>query len=523
MRTLSDLQKRILKEEYPNISFESDIDVERYFELRQAGRQGDALGVYNSKLVRKYPNEAQRTQLLRFYRSHDPHYHTLYQESLAELADRILSRTSKIIELLTRDIDTVNMHDAYAVIKLAEGLLSIISPERYEAIAFTERYARYAKSLNIKPVQMQKTAELIRLYVTDTLESVQEFRKETEERRKEHVRREQVQKRQKPVFDLSKIQFSERDIAKIVIPSGISKTEDMVIAYCLRYWNLVNDMAFEKTIFLYSRKFHTKHSDVFQAIKNGRDHGWKDEEILNAVLATVVTGYYYSISGDKYLQRMWAQYSQNMTPAVAVAPRPMPDPATSSTSLPAPAQMPKRVAAAGSATAKTKSQRRSAMKNTEPVTKAKKTTISTKNKTLKPAKTVTPFKAQSPIAGGKKPVIPPAPKFVANSVADIIRKMTGKTYTVYKELFFRSVRPSIRTVLASSSARKNDLFGNRQNDAEDLVYHFLFEHYNDPYQNWKESNTKKQVESLGYTMPTIEPIIENWIRKTNDRGNSVTG
>ncbi len=516
MRTLSDLQKRILKEEYPNISYEGDSDVERYFELRRIGRQGDALAIYNGPLKRKYPDESKRTQLLRYYRSHDPQYHALYQESLTDLADRILSRTSKIIDLLTRDIDSVDMRDAYAVIKLAEGLLSIISPDRYEAIAFTERYSRYAKNLNIKPAQMQKTAELIRMYVTDTLESVQEFRKESESRQREHARREQSQKRQKQVFDLSKIQFSERDVAKILIPSSITKTEDIVIAYCLRYWNLITDIAFEKTIFLYSKKFRTKHSDVFQAIKNGRDHGWKDEEILNAVLATVVTGYYYSISGDKYLQRMWAQYRQSIAPAGAKAPLPI---LTGAVTTPKASHTRNRERPAATNSAN----KRPRQKISAGTDKDKTAGETATKEALRPGKKVIPFKVEKPKTTGKKPVTPQAPKFIANSVADIIRKMTGKTYTVYKELFFRSVRPSIRTVLAASSSRKNDLFGNRQNDAEDLVYHFLFEHYNDPYQNWKESPSKEQVEALGYTLPTIEPIIENWIRKTNGRGSSVTG
>ena len=71
MRTLSELQKRILKTEFPDMNFESDTDIERYFELRSIGRQGDALDLYNSRLRRKYPNDEQRTLLMRYYRSHD--------------------------------------------------------------------------------------------------------------------------------------------------------------------------------------------------------------------------------------------------------------------------------------------------------------------------------------------------------------------------------------------------------------------------------------------------------------------
>ena len=187
MHELVDVHKQILKEEYPNINFESDSDIERYFELRQIGRQQDALFLYNTRLKRKYPDEKQRTTLMRYFRSHNPAFHALYRENLAALAERLLFRTYKIIEILTKEIDTVNIKDAYAVIKLAEGLLGIISPDRYQAIAFTEKYVRYANLLNFRTQQMERVSELLRLYVTDTLESVQEYKKVTEIRQKEKI------------------------------------------------------------------------------------------------------------------------------------------------------------------------------------------------------------------------------------------------------------------------------------------------------------------------------------------------
>ncbi|HNY20712.1 MAG TPA: hypothetical protein PKO22_01050 [Treponemataceae bacterium] len=504
MRTLSDLQKKILKEEYPNLNYDSDPDVERYFELRNDGRQGEALGLYNGKLKRKYPDDGKRALLLRTYRSRDPAYRYLYQESLVDLADRLLSRTNKIIEILTKDIDSVNMADAYSVIKLAEGLLAVISPDRYEAIAFTERYTRYAKALAYRPAQMQKTAELIRLYVTDTLESVQELKKNHEQKRRERVKNQQAERRQQqPAFDLTSIQFTLQDLARIQIPSAITRTEDIVIAFCLRYWNLVFDAAFEKTVFLYSRKYHSNHHEVYQAIKNGRTHGWKDEEILNAVLATVVTGYYYSIAGDVYLQRTWKRYSAGLAPQTA----------PQSIAVTAPEAAP--------IARKSKKQNRAGDKAVK-VAKTAGSARARGNAAIKarPVKPVTPFKPERAQARRGKPQIPQAPAFKPNSVADIIKKLTGKTYTVYKELFFKTVRASIRVTLSSSSTKRGDLFGNRQNEAEETIYGFLFEHFSDPYQNWKDSEAHKDVEALGYNVPSIEPIIVDWVKKTNARENS---
>jgi len=487
MRTLSELQKRILKTEFPDMNFESDTDIERYFELRSIGRQADALDLYNSRLRRKYPNDEQRTLLMRYYRSHDERYREILRDNMVSLAERAVTRTTNIITVLTKDIDSVNMTDAYSVIKLAEGILSIISPDRYIAISFTEKYVRYAKIMDYRFTQMERTAELIRLYVTETLESVQELKKEHTERRKQRDRLHNLQKRTTPGFDLSKIIFTPEDVAKIILPKTISRTEDIVIAYCIRYWKMVNDTAFERTIFLYSRKYKTHHSDIFLAIKNGVIHGWKDEEILNSVLANVVTGYYYNISGDLYLQRTWARYKQSSQ--IPGTPEPLGLPSLSP--------------------AVTVIHARKTRKSAKRVQRKK--SIQTK-----PKKAITPVALFIPpknISKKKKPVLPRAPVFIPNSISDMIRKQTGKTYTVYKELFFRGIRPSIRIVLAASLTKKGSLFGNKQNEAEEIIHKFLYEHYNDPYQNWKDSEERKKVEELGYSMPELEPIIAGWIKE----------
>jgi len=503
MNILSDLQKRILKEEYPNISLDSDPDVERYFELRSAGRQSDALRLYNTKIAQKYPDPEKRALLMRLYRSHDSAYHEILAESLIVLAERLLQRTKKIIFILTRDIETLHLDDAYSVIKLAEGLLSIISPDRYESIAFTEKYVRYAKILDYRHIPMEKTAELIRLYVTDNLVVLHEFRQKNEKRKKDKKKADDGRRADRPTIDLSKIQFDPADISRICIPSHIQKTEDIVIAYCIKYWNLVFNPTFEKTIFLYSRKYKTNHHEVFQAIKNGREHNWKDEEILNAVLSNVVTGYYYNISGDLYLQRMWSVYKGS----IAAPPTEKQSQDNNNTKA-------KRI------TRHNKTQRNPANRRTSGLMHIQKHENS--NNVIAQTTDETHRSIQKPIPAFKKatnsrtvelPKQPDRTITSPNSIADIIRKKTGKTYTVYKELFFRGILPSIRSILASSAVKKGSLFSGRQNDAEEIIYNFLFEHYSDPYQNWTESPARRQVEDLGYKIPEIEPVIEVWIKE----------
>jgi hypothetical protein len=514
---MTEIQRRILKEEYPTMSLDGDLDIERYFEMRKQGRQADALAFYNGRLRKKYPNDAVRERLLRYYRVRDPRYAEILHESMIDLAERLVTRVTYVIGLLTKDIDSVDMSDAYSVIKLAEGLLSVISPDRYVAISFTEKYVRYAKALGYRAEAMERTAELIRLYVTDALESVQDFKKDREERRRQRARQAERQRHdQRPGFDLSRIVFGAEDLRRIQIPQTVTRTEDVVIAYCVKYWNLTSDPAFEKTVFLYSRKYRTNHHDIFQAIKNGRDHGWKDEEILNAVLANVVTGYYYSISGDVYLQRAWARYKATIDLGAAPDAKPVP-------ALPAPLKPPAKTTRARKSKApaeKTKASTRkaAAAPNARKLaakpekTRATAITRATRDPRIAEGKTrVKPFAPEAPAVARRKPKLPQVPAFRPNSVADMIRTMTGKTYTVYKDLFFREIRPSIRTVLASSRSRKGLSFGGRQNDAEEILYDFLHEHYDDPYQNWKESSERKAIEELGYAVPALEPVIAEWI------------
>lgn len=515
MRSLSDLQKRILTEEYPHISLDHDSDVERYFDLRRSGRQTDALNLYNSKIIQKYPKAEQRKLLIQYYRSNDPRFAEILQESLVELADRLLNKTRYIISLLSKDIDTVNLSDAYAVIRLAENLLAVISPDRYAAIGFAEKYARYAKLLNFQEVQMERTAELIRLYVTETLDSVQELKKEREERRRKTLRKRIEGRRFQPNFNVSQIVFSAEDINKILIPSGITRIEDQVIAYALKYWNKASDPSFEKIIVLYSKKYHTQHADIYQAVKNGRDHAWKDEEILNAVLATVVKGYYYSISGDAYLQRTWARYKQNLAPAPEAEPLPA---ETESRTVPRSPKRPytrKAPANKRRLPSKIRKQGKTAaaagiaqIGSSSPKKETRSTHAYSKHPTRKGVRSFIP--EDKALRNGYTRAVPEA--HLSNSISDMIKKMTGKTYTVYKELFFKNVRPAIRSVLSASSSRKGLFFDAKQNDAEELVYQFLFAHYNDPYQNWQQSSECKKLSDLGYNIPEIEPIIQSWMK-----------
>ncbi len=488
------MQRRILGEEYPTLRPDGDPDIERYFELRRMGKQAEALTLYAGRLMRKYPDDAKRERLFRAYRLRDPRFEEILADSLADLAERMLARATSVIAFLTKDIDSVNVRDAYSVIKLAEGLIEAISPDRRAAIAFTERYARHARAVGFCAAEMERVAELIRLYVTDTIESVQSLRREREERRAQAARaRSKVSAG--TGFDLSRVSFSPRELERILIPASITRVEDQVIAYCAKYWAEVSDPAFERTIFLYSRKFRTKHSDVFQAVKNGREHGWKDEEILNAVLANVVTGYYYNISGDLYLQRAWRRLKGAGGAAVASA-----------------------LAADAERTRAKQHEKpavpRLAAPRHEPRSKKPKDAV---HAAWMPESTAVRVRVGPPETAPRN-AQPSASKpastvqaFSPNSINDLIRRMTGKTYSVYRDIFFGSIRPSIRAVLAEAAGKKGGLLDGRQNRAEEIIYGFLSSHYDDPYQNWHASAERRETAEQGYPIASIEPIVAHWL------------
>jgi len=94
------------------------------------------------------------------------------------------------------------------------------------------------------------------------------------------------------------------------------------------------------------------------------------------------------------------------------------------------------------------------------------------------------------------------------SISDSIRKLSGKPYDVYKEIFIEKVRDHIHRELLSSRTRSHGIFDTTANDAEDHIYGFITAHYDDPFMDWERSAEREAVEALGFSMPSLAPIIE---------------
>jgi hypothetical protein len=99
------------------------------------------------------------------------------------------------------------------------------------------------------------------------------------------------------------------------------------------------------------------------------------------------------------------------------------------------------------------------------------------------------------------------------SISERIRKLSGKAYDVYKQLFLTRVREDIHRNLLANRTRAFRLFDDSANEAEDLIYAFMSAHYADPYMDWEGSEERRKVEALGYAVPSLDPIIEAWFRR----------
>jgi len=323
---ITEIQDELLRLEYPNLLPDHDPDIERYYYLRSIGQARDAMAIYQNRLRVRYPEEAFRTWLLRAYRSHDPSFRGLLARGYRMLGARSLERVQGVLLVIADLAESFNEKDVYSTIKTVESILKFLPQERYEAVAGMDRYARYANALNLRVKSITKANELVRAYLTDTLSIVEEERR----RRSDAQRRAEDMERQRLVqadwdsyyyqkkfgfrpglLDLSTVAFSDEDLARIEIPN-YSRVEDQILSYCFKYWNVVDDPAFERILFLYSRKYGKKNYDVYTAIRRGQKAKRRDDEILASIMSVLVTGYYYSIQGDLYLQRNWNALKRNL-------------------------------------------------------------------------------------------------------------------------------------------------------------------------------------------------------------------
>ncbi|MGP1594897.1 MAG: type IV pilus assembly protein FimV [Treponema sp.] len=533
MKTLTGLDIYILTQEFPQLSLTEDTDIERYFEFRALNKHADALKIYNTRLKQKYPNEKVRILLMTYYRKKDRRFSILLTQTLAALAQQTADRIKKTIIFFVRTITPLKQAEVYTVIQVCEKVINAISKDRFAVINFSEKYVRYAEKLHFHAVAMRSAADILRMYITDTISSVREFK---EEQIQQRYRKRQSKRQTAPAVDFSKITFTKAQIRAIILPPGIVRLEDQVLAYTFKYWNIFEDTAFENIVLLYSRKYRTKHYSIFQAVKTGRVHAWKDEEILHAVLANVSNGYYYNISGDLYLQRTWRQIRSKLCTAV-LQDTEAADSKKKKRQVQKTRQKQQDKAKARIKKAEEKVLENAAVEAVPPADTVNAPPAIVQVEVLSvdtplPEKEPLPDSAVNGKAVADAPKIDKEDRAVAAlqsisaepplnsavepmlSIAELIKKTTGKSYGVYKELFFKTIRVSIRSILAKNTRHKFSLFGNAQNTAEKIIYRFMQESYNNPYQQWEGSDAQQAVFEEGFHITTLEDIIRHWAEHT---------
>jgi hypothetical protein len=506
-----EIREELFRLEYPQLLAGSDPDIERYCYLRASGQGRAALSIYQLHIKPRYPDDILRMALLRAYRSRDPLYPRLLAAGYRRLAERALERVRRIIDYISSGIRTCNPQDVYSTIKTIEDILRFFPREQYEAVSGIDRMYRYAQVMNYQVEPMEQAAEMVRSYLSQSLPVLE---KERKRRRQERVRKE---KETAPVMiDFSTVVFSPEDIERIEIPSRLARIEDQTLAYCAKYWNFTGDATFEQILFLYSRKYRRKNHSVYLAIRHGRSAGHRDEDILTSVMALLVTGYYYSIQGDRYLQRSWAGIKFAMDRAALAAKNAAPEPVTKPDSRAKPVKPPVPASKPAGATPKTKPVSASGpaskpgsdlMPAPRPGPGPKPPVKPVSGETVRePAVPAAPPKKSRPAAAGKP--APPAPP-AEGSVSDRLRKLSGRGYDLYQDRFFAQARPAIRKVLGAGRG----LFFNLPEKAEDLVYLYLRDHYADPYMNWAESDEYRQLAEQGFTLPSLNPVIDECFSK----------
>ncbi|MDR3145862.1 MAG: hypothetical protein LBU21_06265, partial [Treponema sp.] len=271
-----DIQDELFRQEYPYLHPGSDPDIERYCYLRAAGQGRDALNIYEYRIKPRYPDDTLRMALLHSYRGRDPLFPRLLAVGYRRLAERALERVRGIIDYIGKRIKTYNKQDVYSTIKTIEDILRFFPREQYEAVSGIDRMYRYAQVLNHQVGPMEQAVELVRSYLSRSLPVLERERN----RRQDQMR---TRAAEKPAFDFSAVVFSEADLARIEIPSRLTRPEDQTLAYCVKYWNLIDDAAIEQILFLYSRKYGKKNHTVYLTIRRGRNANYRDEDILSSV------------------------------------------------------------------------------------------------------------------------------------------------------------------------------------------------------------------------------------------------
>ncbi|GAB1431462.1 hypothetical protein MASR2M29_00870 [Spirochaetota bacterium] len=477
----NDVRELVIERIFPELRYGEDPDIERYFELRSQGRMLDALIIYRRKLIPRYPDDESRVLLLKLYRTRSSSYPDFLRSLLFARADNMIARIKSNIDSLLLPLSGVSLKNTYAVLKAVERIARLLPDEEDAARSMAENYSDFALILDHRKKEADQLCFLLGEFFdqasieentpADFIASSIALEEEKKRKSKEEAK--------KNFFDLGKIEFDKSDIARIEIPANLVRDEDKVLAYCHKYWIRTEDSAFERIIWLYSKKYGTRHYEVFRTIKAGRRKKYPDGDILTMVSTTIASRYNYSVQGDLYMQAAWRSIKASIYGQFGQA----------------------------------------AAKQAEPAQKAAPVkTLKHKTSAKKPAKTHSkPTLVRAEKSRGLSPA-PKTPEAVPEirpkgSISDKIKYLSGKGYDVYRDVFLASLRPSIRETLSAGKSKSPAISREDINKAENLVFDFMEKNYSNAYMDWLSSADKLEVRKLGFELDSLDDIIENCYKK----------
>lgn len=544
-----DVRDQILERIFPDLRYGGDPDIERYFELRAEGRMLDALVIYGRRLKPRYPDDAKRILLLKLYRTRSPAFQDTLNAMLSERADEMVARIRKGVDALVAPLLGVPIRDTYAVLKAVEKIARLLPDDTDAARRMAWNYADYAKLLDHRRKDMERAAFLVGQFFDQARIEQETPADFVASSMAAEEAREAEEGAKKNFFDLSKIEFDQDDVERIEIPRGLERDEDIVLAFCHKYWLRIDDAAFERIVWLYSKKYGTNHFQVFRAIKSSRARKYTDEDVLAMVATTIATRYSYTVRGELYMQAAWKRIKAGLYGSAPAR--------TGGREPDEGAALPQAAKAAGGSGARPRAaSERETSARREPPTRASSRQSSRSADATRPG-TARPADDSSHASGRRRPAQPsqadarregpaptqarallkaapagspsrrlsaqkPGPRAALEplpavkapgSVSDTIRRLSGRAYDVYKNIFFENVRGHIRAELLRC---RDDARGGRgidANAAENAVYQFLENNYDNKYLDWQGSEAKATVRELGFELAGLDGIIESCFRK----------
>ena len=469
-----DVRESILERIFPDLRFGGDPDIDRYFDLRTSGKMLDALAVYRGRLRPRYPDNAKRVILLKLYRTRSPAYAEFLHGLLMERADEIVARIRKNLDAMVAPLSGISMKNTYAVLKSMERIARLLPGDVDAARRMVWDHADFAAMLGYREKEAKKVAFLLCEFydqsaVDDDVPTdfiAASLDSERTRRRKER------EAEKKNFFDLSRIEFDASDIRRIEIPSGLERDEDLVLAWCHKYWLRVDDPAFERIVWLYSKKYGTKHYEVFKAIKTGKRKKYQDDDILSIVATTIATRYSYTVQGDLYMQATWRTIKAGLYGQDAA--------------------------------------QRLAGRSTAPAAAAQTEPHSAEVGTFRPVPRTLGRTTVIPPLHNERPASAPVPETkAAGSISDRIKRLSGRAYDVYKDIFLSKVREHICDALQKGRTKPGSVFNDDTNKAENTIYEFIERNYSNAYLDWQSSEHRSKVEELGFVLDSLDTIIES--------------